>query len=80
MDQTTDPITTYQPTYFVADSFTDAKERMIQYGKSMKKSFEIQYNPYSQQLQTTPLTSKSRYDSINVMSEVEKKFSSVDTP
>ena len=48
---------------------------MVSFGRSMDKSFEVKYNPYSQQLQTTPKQSKSRYDSINVMSEVEGMLS-----
>ena len=42
------PITTYQPTYFVAESLLDAKEKMREFCEDMKKPFHARYNPYTQ--------------------------------
>ncbi|KDO34906.1 hypothetical protein SPRG_00966 [Saprolegnia parasitica CBS 223.65] len=42
------PITTYQPIYYVAESLTDAKERMREFCEDMKKPFHARYNPYQQ--------------------------------
>jgi len=45
------PITEYQPVYFVADSFRDAKERVRDYAATMKKPFTAVYNPYTQMIE-----------------------------
>eukprot|EP01133_Synstelium_polycarpum_P014088 gene14088-16610_t len=42
------PITTYQPVYFVADSFQSAKDKMKEFAESLDKPFSIRYNPYTQ--------------------------------
>lgn len=34
----------YQPTYFVADSFTDIKEKIKQYAKNIEHPFEAYYD------------------------------------
>ncbi|EGC34902.1 hypothetical protein DICPUDRAFT_48007 [Dictyostelium purpureum] len=41
------PITTFQPLYYVAESFADAKEKMREFADSLKKPFAIRYNPYT---------------------------------
>lgn len=42
------PITEYQPLYFVAESFEDAKEKMIKYAQTIPRPFGVRYNPYTQ--------------------------------
>lgn len=41
------PITTYQPTYFVAESLQDAKERMQAYCENLNRPFNVRYDPFS---------------------------------
>jgi phenylalanine-4-hydroxylase len=38
------PITTYQPTYFVADGLVDAKQRMRRFCEELKKPFHARFN------------------------------------
>jgi phenylalanine-4-hydroxylase len=38
------PITTYQPTYFVAESLGDAKNKLINFSKTLNKPFYARYN------------------------------------
>jgi phenylalanine-4-hydroxylase len=38
------PITTYQPTYFVAESLTDAKNKLIRFSETLSKPFYARYN------------------------------------
>ncbi|XP_025408150.1 protein henna [Sipha flava] len=45
------PITEYQPTYFVAESFDDVKEKLIKFANTIPKKFGIRYNPYTQSVQ-----------------------------
>jgi len=41
------PITQYQPTYFVAESFEKAKEQMREFARSLKRPVQLRYNPYT---------------------------------
>jgi len=45
------PITTYQPTYFVAESFQDAKEKVIDFAARMNRPFSVRYNPWTQSVE-----------------------------
>lgn len=44
------PISTMQPLYFVADSFEDAKTKMIEFSQSLRKPFNVRYNPLTQSI------------------------------
>ncbi|KAK7107071.1 phenylalanine-4-hydroxylase-like [Littorina saxatilis] len=41
------PITTFQPIYFEADSFTDAKDKMRSFAATIPRPFSVRYNPYT---------------------------------
>ena len=41
------PITTYQPKYFVAESFDRAKEQIMEYSKTNGRPFSISYDAYT---------------------------------
>jgi len=41
------PITTYQPKYYVAESFEDAKKSMTKFSETLKKPFHVKYCPNS---------------------------------
>lgn len=42
----------YQPIYFVADSFDDMKEKVRQYAATIKRPYEVRYDPFTQSIQT----------------------------
>jgi len=44
------PITTYQPVYYVAESFADAKKQMQDFSESFARPFNVRYDPYRQAL------------------------------
>lgn len=44
------PITTYQPTYFVAESLSDAKVKMREFCEKLKKPFHARYNPLTESI------------------------------
>ncbi|KAK6629247.1 hypothetical protein RUM43_003064 [Polyplax serrata] len=44
------PITEYQPIYFVAQSFENAKEKMIKYAQTIPRPFGVRYNPYTESI------------------------------
>ncbi|KAK4016913.1 hypothetical protein OUZ56_031874 [Daphnia magna] len=56
------PITSYQPVYFVSDSFEDAKEKMIAYAKTIPRPFSVRYNPYT--LNVEILNSKPQLENL----------------
>uniref|UniRef100_UPI00358E5231 tryptophan 5-hydroxylase 1 n=1 Tax=Myxine glutinosa TaxID=7769 RepID=UPI00358E5231 len=41
-------VTTFQESYFVAESFEDAKEKMREFAKTIRRPFVLRYNPYTQ--------------------------------
>lgn len=41
------PITTYQPIYYIAESFEQAKDRMVEFSKTLSRPFNVRYNPYT---------------------------------
>ncbi|XP_075694197.1 tryptophan 5-hydroxylase 1 [Rhinoderma darwinii] len=44
-------ITTFQEVYFYSDSFEEAKEKMREFAKTIKRPFGLKYNPYTQSVQ-----------------------------
>jgi phenylalanine-4-hydroxylase len=46
------PITSFQPVYYIADSFKDAKDKMSAFTMTIPKPFSIKYNPYTQSIDT----------------------------
>ncbi|XP_043276861.1 protein henna isoform X1 [Venturia canescens] len=44
------PITEYQPVYFVAEDFEDAKEKMIKFAQTIPRKFGVRYDPYTQSI------------------------------
>jgi len=45
------PITTYQPLYYVANSFVDANAKVLDYAQHLDKDFTLRYNPYTQSVE-----------------------------
>ncbi|XP_018570105.1 protein henna isoform X1 [Anoplophora glabripennis] len=64
------PITEYQPVYFVAESFEDAKEKMIKFASTIPRSFGVRYNAYTQSIEV--LDSKPQIQRLvnNISSEI----------
>jgi phenylalanine-4-hydroxylase len=56
------PITEYQPVYYVAESFLDAKEKLMAYAATIPRPFGVRYNAYTDSVEI--LDSKVQLDSI----------------
>lgn len=65
------PITEYQPIYYIAESFEDAKEKMIKYAHTIPRAFGVRYNAYTQSIDI--LDSKVQIEDLvrNVNGEVQ---------
>jgi len=48
------PITTYQPVYYVAESFQDAKNKMVEYSKSLGRPFGVKFNNNTRTVEEIP--------------------------
>ncbi|KAM9366659.1 tryptophan 5-hydroxylase 1-like [Symphorus nematophorus] len=55
-------ITTFQDVYFVSESFEEAKNKMREFAKTIRRPFTVHYNPYTQSVDVLKDTS-----SINTM-------------
>nr|XP_023406572.1 tryptophan 5-hydroxylase 1 [Loxodonta africana] len=74
-------ITTFQDVYFVSESFEDAKEKMREFTKTIKRPFEVKYNPYTRSIQilkdiksVTSAVNELRHD-LDVVSDSLAKIS-----
>jgi phenylalanine-4-hydroxylase len=67
------PITEYQPTYYVARSFQDAKEKLTQFSKTLDRPFTLRYNPYTQGIELLDTTLKM----IRVIKDIQTQLSSI---
>lgn len=56
------PITSYQPIYFVADSFESAIDKMIKFADTIPRPFGVRYNAYTQSIEV--LDSKPQLDNL----------------
>ncbi|XP_068977084.1 protein henna isoform X2 [Bombus flavifrons] len=65
------PITEYQPVYYVAENFEDAKQKMIKFTESIPRKFGVRYDPYTQSISI--IDSKHQIEDLvhNVNQEVQ---------
>ena len=45
------PITTYQPVYYLAKNFSDAKDKMKEFAESFSRPFNVHYNEETQTIE-----------------------------
>ncbi|XP_018917531.2 tyrosine 3-monooxygenase isoform X1 [Bemisia tabaci] len=65
----------YQPIYYVAESFEDAKEKFRKWVSTMSRPYEVRYNPHTQQVEV--LDSVDRLD--NLMSQLNLEMLHLNT-
>lgn len=65
------PITEYQPVYYVANSFDEAKRKMQDLCEKIDRPFAVRYNPYTQSVEVMDTKEKI----LNLTSEVQGEMS-----
>ncbi|KAJ2156462.1 hypothetical protein GGF46_005165 [Coemansia sp. RSA 552] len=65
------PITQYQPVYFVADSFRDATVKLREFNASMKRPFQVRYNPYTQSVEVLNSKDKVQHFARSIGNEIQ---------
>jgi len=64
------PITQFQETYYVADSFESAKEKTIKFANSIPRPFGVRYNAYTQSIEVLD----SKHQIRNLMNNINSEF------
>uniref|UniRef100_A0A8D0CEC4 Tyrosine hydroxylase n=1 Tax=Salvator merianae TaxID=96440 RepID=A0A8D0CEC4_SALMN len=60
---------TYQPVYFVSESFSDAKAKLRAYAAHIKRPFSVKYDPYTYSIELLDNPQKIRHSLKNVCDE-----------
>lgn len=68
------PITNYQPLYYVADSFKDAKDKMSAFTLTIPKPFSIKYNPYTQSIDTI----QNQFQIVQIVRDLKNQISGLE--
>ncbi|KAJ6658928.1 hypothetical protein lerEdw1_019565, partial [Lerista edwardsae] len=50
------PVTEFQPIYYVAESFKDAKQKLRKFASTIPRPFTVRYNPYTQRIEVLDTT------------------------
>lgn len=66
------PITEYQPVYFIAESFEDAKEKVRRFASTIPRPFTVRYNPYTQSVEVLDNTQQLRNLAESINGELSK--------
>jgi phenylalanine-4-hydroxylase len=71
------PITEYQPTYFVAESFLDAQHRIREFAATLRRPFAVKYNPYTQSIDLLDTKEKVLRFAANIGNDLQNLISSI---
>ncbi|XP_026066314.1 phenylalanine-4-hydroxylase-like [Carassius auratus] len=64
------PITEFQPVYFVAESFEDAKEKVRKFASIIPRPFSVRYNAYTQRIEVLDNTQQLKNLADNISGEM----------
>nr|KAF6369958.1 phenylalanine hydroxylase [Myotis myotis] len=63
-------ITEFQPLYYVAESFNDAKEKVRNFAATIPRPFSVRYDPYTQRIEVLDNTQQLKILADSINSEV----------
>ncbi|GCB74512.1 hypothetical protein scyTo_0003603 [Scyliorhinus torazame] len=69
---------TYQPVYFVSESFSDAKDKMRKYAASIKRPFSVRYDPFSKTIEVLDNPQKIKKLLDNLKDELKMLIDALD--
>lgn len=64
------PVTEFQPLYYVAESFMDAKEKVRNFAATIPRPFSVRYDPYTQRIEILDNTQQLKILADSINSEV----------
>ncbi|XP_062339037.1 phenylalanine-4-hydroxylase [Osmerus eperlanus] len=64
------PITEFQPVYFVAESFDDAKDKVGKFAATIPRPFTVRYNAYTQSIEVLDCTQQLRNLADSISGEI----------
>ncbi|XP_008703913.1 phenylalanine-4-hydroxylase isoform X2 [Ursus maritimus] len=64
------PVTEFQPLYYVAESFNDAKEKVRNFAATIPRPFSVRYDPYTQRIEVLDNTQQLKILADSINSEV----------
>ncbi|XP_053575227.1 LOW QUALITY PROTEIN: tyrosine 3-monooxygenase-like [Bombina bombina] len=68
----------FQPVYFVSESFEDSKAKLRQFAMKMKKSFSLHYDPFTCRVEVLDSPQKIKNTLNNIKDELDNLCSAVD--
>ena len=63
-------VTEFQPLYYVAESFNDAKEKVRTFAATIPRPFSVRYDPYTQRVEVLDNTQQLKILADSINSEV----------
>ncbi|XP_062919299.1 tyrosine 3-monooxygenase [Mobula hypostoma] len=69
---------TYQPVYFVSESFSDAKDKLRKYAASIKRPFSVKYDPFTKTIEVLDNPQKIRKSLDNLKDELKMLADALD--
>ncbi|XP_067849580.1 tyrosine 3-monooxygenase isoform X2 [Heptranchias perlo] len=69
---------TYQPVYFVSESFSDAKDKLRKYAASIKRPFSVKYDPFSKSMEVLDNPQKIKKSLDNLKDELKMLADALD--
>lgn len=72
------PITSYQPVYFVTESFKGMKAQVREYAQSMKRPFVVRYNALTQSMEVLDSKDKVLRFANNLQADLARLMTAVE--
>ncbi|KAI9197322.1 Biopterin-dependent aromatic amino acid hydroxylase-domain-containing protein [Polychytrium aggregatum] len=72
------PITSYQPLYFVTESFKEMKEQVREYANSMERPFVVRYNALTQSIEVLDTKDKVLRFASNLRGDITRLMNAID--
>jgi phenylalanine-4-hydroxylase len=66
------PITKYQPTYYLSETFEDAKDKLRAFAATIPRKFGVRYNPYTSSVEILDNSRQIALFASDIKGDIEK--------